>query len=227
MKLWNYFTKIEKTLWISSVVLITASFFGFSESDVLTLVASLVGVTALILNAKGNPIGPGLMMVFSIIYGIISYECAYYGEMITYVGMSLPMAVVSLVTWLRNPHNGNKAEAEVNRVSRKEIYFMLFLVLIVTVAFYFILGAFGTAHLIPSTISVTTSFAAAYLSFRRSPYYAFAYALNDVVLLVLWTLMAFVDVSYVSVIVCFVVFLVNDMYGFFSWKKREKIQKES
>lgn len=227
MKLLNYFTKFEKILWCVSVVLITLSFILFSKSGVLTLIASLVGITALLFCAKGNPIGPGLMIIFSIIYGIISFGCAYYGEMITYVGMSMPMAVVSLVTWAKNPHKGNKAEAEIARVSKKEVSLLMLASVAVTFVFYFILGYFGTANLIPSTFSVTTSFIAAYFSFRRSPYFALAYAVNDIVLLILWTLMSLKDLSYVSVVVCFAVFLVNDTYSYLSWKKREKIQKQA
>ena len=41
---------------------------------------------------------------------------------------------------------------------------------------------FNTTNLIPSTISVTISFLAVYLTFRRSPYFDLAYALNDIVL---------------------------------------------
>ena len=51
-----------------------------------------------------------------------------------------------------------------------------------------------------------------------------AYAANDVVLIVLWTLAAVEDISYLSVIICFVMFLVNALYGFVSWKRMEKRQ---
>ena len=84
---------------------------------------------------------------------------------------------------------------------------------------YFILKHFNTANIIPSTLSVATSFIAVYLTFRRSPYFALAYAANDVVLIVLWTLAAVEDISYLSVIICFILFLVNDLYGFVSWKR--------
>ena len=80
--------------------------------------------------------------------------------------------------------------------------------------------------MLPSTLSVTTSFIAVYLTFRRSPWFALAYAANDIVLIVLWILAALQDISYVSVIVCFAVFLVNDLYGFFSWLKMEKSQNK-
>lgn len=223
----KYFSKGEWILWISSLVLIVAFFCIFDRSNYLSLIASLIGATSLIFNAKGNPLGQVLIIIFAILYGIISWTCAYYGEMITYLGMSLPMAVIALISWLRNPHNGNKAEVSVNRLNFKEVLFMLGLSAIVTVGFYFILKYFNTANLILSTLSITTSFIAAYLTFRRSPFYAFAYALNDLVLIVLWVMATISNISYISVIACFVIFLVNDLYGFFNWLKMEKRQKNS
>lgn len=225
MKEWiTYFTKEERLLWISSVGLIIISFCIFDRENYLTLSASLIGVTSLIFNAKGNPFGQLLMVIFSLLYGIISYSFSYYGEMITYLGMTMPMAVFALISWLRNPYNGNKAEVKVNRISRKETVFMWILAVAVTIGFYFILDYFHTANIIPSTLSVTTSFVAVYLTFRRNPYFALAYAANDVVLIVLWVLASMEDVRYVSVVVCFAAFLVNDIYGFVNWKKIEKRQ---
>ena len=90
--------------------------------------------------------------------------------------------------------------------------------------FYFILKHFNTANILPSTLSVTTSFLAVYLTFRRSPYFALAYAANDIVLIILWILASLYDVRYVSVVVCFVAFLVNDIYGYLSWQKMKKRQ---
>lgn len=213
------FTLPEIMLWVCSVSVILISFFIFDRQNYLTLASSLVGVTALIFNAKGNPFGHIFMIGFGIVYAIISYSYAYYGEMITYLGMSVPMAIFSLVTWLRHPYNGNHAEVAVHRLTGKEVPLMLLSTLGVTVAFYFILGALHTTNLLPSTISVTTSFLAAYLTMRRSELYALAYAANDIVLIVLWIMAAMTDISYLSVIICFVVFLFNDMYGYFNWRR--------
>ena len=221
----GYFSKGELILWASSITLIVVSFMIFDRENYLTLAASVIGGTALIFNAKGNPIGQALIIFFSILYAIISFSFAYYGEMITYLGMSAPMAVVALVSWLKNPYNGNKAEVKVNRLGGREIVFMAILTAIVTFIFYFILKNLGTANIVPSTFSVTTSFAAAYLTFRRSPFYALAYAANDAVLLILWTLAAISDISYLSVIICFAMFLVNDVYGFINWRKMRKRQQ--
>ena len=223
MKL-KYFSNVEWALWLSSLLFIIISFLAFGGDGYLTLVASLVGATSLIYCAKGNPIGQVLMIIFGALYGIISYSFAYFGEMITYLGMTVPMAIVALVTWLKNPYKNNKSEVAVNKISKQEIVFMLCLSILVTIIFYFILKALGTANLLPSTVSVTTSFIAAYLTFRSSPYFAFVYALNDIVLIVLWVLASIRDMSYVSTVVCFIIFLFNDLYGFISWKRMQKRQ---
>ena len=225
-KLLSYFSRGELILWFSSLFFITTSFFIFDREGYLTFIASLIGATSLIFCAKGNPIGPFLMVIFGILYGIISLSFRYYGEMITYVGMSVPMSLFSFIAWMRNPYKGKISEVTVSRIKKKDIIFMTLLTLIVTVAFYFILKAFNTANLIPSMISVATSFLAVLLTYKRSPYYALMYAANDVVLIVLWLLAAMTDISYLSVIICFIAFLVNDVYGFINWKRMQKRQAE-
>ena len=72
----------------------------------------------------------------------------------------MPMAVFALISWLRNPYNGNKAEVKVNTISIIESVLML-------------------------------------------------------------VLASICDTRYISVVVCFVAFLVNDIYGYISWHKMQ------
>lgn len=224
IKLLSYFSTGEKILWSASVSVILISFFIFDRQNFLALTSSLIGVTSLIFCAKGNPFGQILMIIFGTLYGIISFGFAYYGEMITYLGMTVPMAVIALVSWIKNPYNGNKSQVKVNRIKSAEIVFMLVLAAVVTLGFYYVLSAFNTANIIPSTISVTTSFIAVYLSFRRSAYFAAAYAANDIVLIVLWVMATRENITYLSVTICFIVFLLNDIYAFINWTKMRKQQ---
>lgn len=225
-KILNYFSLGEIIIWLAEVILIVTFFCIFDRKDFLNLISSLIGITALIFCAKGNPIGQALVIVFSALYGIISFGFAYYGEMITYLGMTAPMALISLISWVRHPNGENRAEVKIRSLNKLDIIIMIPATIAVTVIFYFILRAFGTANLLTSTISVTTSFAAAYLAFKRSPYYAVAYILNDIVLIVLWSMAAAENISYLSVIACFAAFLINDVYTFINWKKLQKKQKQ-
>lgn len=221
----RYFSVFEIMLWSLSALLILLSFYFFGGENHLMLLASLIGVTSLIFNAKGNPFGQLLMVVFSLFYGIISFSFAYYGEMITYLGMTMPMAVFALIAWMRHPYNGKRSEVAVHTVTKGEIRTMLVGSLLVTAVFYFILDCFHTSNILPSTLSVTTSFLAVYLTYKRSPYFALAYAANDLVLILLWILASMQDLQYGSVVVCFVAFLANDIYGYVSWRRMKHRQE--
>jgi len=215
-------TKFEKGLWILSLIVVGGGSF-FTAWNPLNLIASLIGVTALIFVARGDTWGQILTCVFALLYALISWEQRYYGEMITYVGMSAPIAAAAVVEWIRHPYEGTR-EVEVAELTGKKITLIVALSLAVTVVFYFILRYFDTANLIPSTISVTTSFAAASLVLCRSPYYGLAYASNDAVLIVLWVLASLEDAAYVPMALCFVMFFANDMYGFINWTRMHRRQ---
>ena len=214
----------ELSLWIASVLVCIGAYIFSGGGDRLTLVSSLIGVTALIFVSKGYVLGQVLTVVFAVFYGIVSFFFRYYGEMITYLCMTAPIAALSVISWLRHPYKNTK-EVKVAHLTKKQLAVMVILAVLVTIIFYFILGVLGNANMFFSTISITTSFIASYLTFYRSPYYALAYAANDVVLIVLWVLATAENISYLPMILCFIMFLANDLYGFYNWQRIEKKQK--
>ena len=220
------FTKFELGLWAVSVSVVTASFIIGGNLRVLTLIASLIGVTALIFVAKGDVTGQVLTVVFSVLYSVISFEFTYYGEMITYMFMTAPIAAMSVYTWIRHPEEKGKREVSIARLSLKKTIMLCITAVIVTVIFYFILRYFNNANLLFSTVSITTSFLASALMLFRSSAYALAYGANDIILIILWVMASLEDTAYLPMVMCFAMFLVNDIYGFYSWQKRKKLQEE-
>ena len=215
-------TKFEWCLWTGSVVAVTAAFLIYS-TDYLTLIASVIGVTALIFVSKGMVFGQILCVIFAVFYGIVSYFFRYYGEVITYLCMSGPIALMSVISWIKHPFEKSE-EVEVNRMTKKQIVIMVILTAGVTGIFYFILKWFGNENLILSTFSIATSFAAAYMTFMRSAYYGVGYAINDVVLVGLWGYATMKNISYMPMTVCFGMFFMNDIYGFVNWQRMKKRQ---
>ena len=218
-KVFSYFSIFEWCLWIGSVIAVTLSYIFGGEFYFLTLLASLVGVTSLIFIAKGNVIGQFLIILFSIFYGIISIRFRYWGEMITYLFMSLPAAISACITWLKHPSKESKSEVMVASMTKKKCLIAILLTLLVTTVFYFLLRYLNTANLSLSVLSVATSFLAASFLFLRSRYYALAYAANDIVLIGLWLLASLQSLSYLPMVICFIAFLCNDIYGFINWKR--------
>ena len=217
-------TRFEWGLWIFSILGVLICTILSPDFHLLSLIASLIGVTSLIFIAKGAWQGQILMVIFATLYGIVSFEQRYYGEMITYLCMTLPMAVICLVSWFRHPYR-ETAEVQITTVRKKHLAILIPACAAISVGLYFLLGVMGTQNLLISTISVTTSFFAASLTFLRTPYFALAYAGNDVVLITMWLLVAVREPAYFSVVICFAVFLVNDLYSFFNWMKMRRRQR--
>lgn len=214
-------SKREWIIWMGSLIIVFASNIITTDFDLLTLVAALIGVTSLIFAAKGNVWAQVLMVIFSILYGIISFRFHYWGEMITYLGMTMPMSVWSTIIWLKNPSEENESEVQIQILNKKHIIGLTISGIFVTGVFYYILKLLNTPNIIFSTISIITSFLATSLTMLRSSYYAIGYAANDIVLIILWVLASIENPAYIPVVVNFSIFFINDMYGFVSWKKRE------
>ena len=215
-------TRKEWMLWLGSLCIVILSNTLTENMDILTLVAACVGITSLIFAAKGNVCAQILMVVFSVLYGIISWRFHYWGEMITYLGMALPMAVWSTITWIKNPAPNGK-EVAIQKLKPRHILGVIVCAAVATCLFCRILDALNTPHILFSTISIATSVLAATLTMLRSSYYALGYASNDIVLIILWTLASMENPVYIPVVVNFAIFFFNDMYGFLCWKRREKI----
>ena len=223
----KYFSIPEICLWAASVAAVVVVFCIFPEKNYISLASALICVTGLAFLSKGYIAGQAVCVVFSVFYGIVSFYQKYYGELITYLGMTAPMAILTLIVWIKNRF-GKTAVVSINKTTKKQVLILAATAVPVTVAFYFILRALGNANLVVSTISVATSYFAAGFVLLRSPFYGLACAANDIVLIVLWSLAAADDLSYLNMVVNFVVCFIYDIYGFFSWqtiKNKQKIKE--
>lgn len=215
-------TKREWSLWFVSITIVVISNIMAGGVDALTLTATCIGVTSLIFAAQGNVWAPILMTIFCIQYAIISYRFRYWGEMFTYLFMSLPMSVWAIVTWLKNARNSSNGIVEIRKITRKGAGVLVLCNVAVTIAFYMLLKKLNTPNLIFSTISVVTSFFAASLTMLRSSYYALGYASNDIVLIILWILASIKDPRYIPVVVNFLIFFLMICMGSYVGRKEKQ-----
>lgn len=217
-------TKFEWFLWLSSIVIIGTTSFLSNQFYFFSMFASWVGVTALIFVARGDVWGQIMTVIFSLLYAFVSLRFRYYGEIITYLGMTAPIAAISVVTWMKHPYSGTH-EVKIHVLEIKQRIWLYVVTVLITAVFYFILKAINTPNLIVSTVSIATSFLASTLMLFRSPNYALAFAANDIVLILLWINASLSDLSYLPMIACFVMFFINDIYGYVSWVERKKRQE--
>lgn len=213
---------LELSILLISEIIIILTFILSSERSILSLISSMLGGLSLIFLAKGDYIGHIISIIFSIVYIIISYMCKYYGEIFIYVFLMIPLSITSIITWKKNQIKNH--QVKISKIKKIDIIIIIIVTLIIGFIFYFILKYLKTTNLLISTISVMTSFSASLLSIKRSPYYAIMYILNDLVLIIMWSLIVKTNISYLPNVICFITFLINDIYALINWKKIAKEQ---
>lgn len=222
-KYFKDWTKLEKLLLFGSIVLV--GFVGIIfKSDFLTTICSIVGIITALLLAKGKNLGQIFGLLIVVLYSIVSFRNGYYGEVIIYSCIMLPMYIIGIISWVRH-QNKDTNTVEVNKIKIKEWIIVLVVSIICFIGIYFLLRAFNTNQLFISSLSVIDSLFAIYLGVRRSKYSFYFYVVNDFILILLWG----IPVVTGTIILIPMVFnplinLINDLYGIYNWKKLEKVQ---
>ncbi len=223
----KYFTPFEWALWLGGGIAVTVCFFCGSDKNLWSLFSSLFGITCIIFSAKGSVISQFVAIVFAALYAILSYTKAYYGEMLIYLFLMIPIHVSSIVSWMKNRNKGaDKLEVKVNQLKPLEFILCGVGAIALAVGFYFLLQWLKTDNLIISTISLITSLGAAYLMLRRCEYFSLCFIANDVILIVLWGLKLDGSLAVLPSVISFVIFLANDTYCFINWKRIKHRQRK-
>ena len=220
-KFFKDWTLFEKTLLFGSTLLIILITVIFNSSPIVAI-TSLVGIYCALFLAKGKVAGQFLGVAIVILYSYVSYQQSFYGEVLIYVFMMLPLYIYGIGSWLKNRDKETKIVIP-NRISKKEWIIVISISLLLFVGFYFLLKYLNTYLLILSTLSIMGNLYALYLLARRSRYGFLFYVFDDIVLFIMWL----IPVLHGNFLVFPMMFnplinLANDIYGWINWAKLEK-----
>ena len=220
LKDWSF---LEKVLLYGSILLVSTVGIIF-KSDILTTVCSIVGIITALLLAKGKKLGQIFGLLIAALYSIVSFKNGFYGEVIIYLCIMLPMYIIGIISWFKH-QNKETNSVEVNDIKLREWIIISSMSIIVFIGIYFLLKKFNTNELFVSSLSVIDSLFAIYLSVRRSKYSFYFYVVNDLILIVLWTA-PIIGGNYLVLPMVFnpIINLINDIYGIYNWKKLETMQ---
>lgn len=219
---WNLFEISFLTL---SLFIILICYLLNHDKNMLSLIVSLLGIFTVICGAKGLIIAPFINIIYNVLYIFISFSQNFYGEVLIYIFLMIPLNIITIISWLKNRSNENKNIVKVNKISKKEYSILIIVTIGILFSFYLLLKSLNTSALIISTFSLADSLIASYLLFRRSSNYAIAFIINDIILILLWlTTLTNGKIIHLPIVITFMIFLINDIYGLIIWKKREKLQ---
>ena len=222
LKDWN---KSEKILLFGSIILVSLVAIIF-KSDLLTTICSIEGIITVLLLAKGKNLGQVFGVIITILYSIVSFRNKFYGEVIIYIVLMLPMYIIGIISWARH-QNKKTNTVDVNKIENIEWLLVFITSVVVFIGIYFLLKSFNTNELIVSTISVVASLFAVYLQIRRSRFSFYFYIINDLILIVLWGIPVILgNLLILPMVFNPIINLINDSYGVYNWKRLEKEQRD-
>jgi len=223
MKLLKWWTKFEIALLFGSIIVIGIVGIVF-KSDLLTVSCSLILALTALLIAKGNKLCRLFWILADTLYSILSFNNQFYGEVLVHV-IFLVMDILWIISWI-NHKNDETNFVKINYLKRKELIVIFSSILFIFVWMYYLLAFFNTNELIISTISVVLTLYAMYFLVRRSKYSLVFYIFCDISLILLWGLYVFRgNLELIPIFINSVILFLNDAYGFYNWKKNEKLQK--
>lgn len=226
MEFFREWTRFEKILLFVSILAIVMVGIVF-KSDLLTVSCSILWVLTALLLAKGNNLCRFFGITSVILYSLLSFNNQFYWEVLVRVLFVLPMDIFWIISWI---HHKNKETnfVKINYLKRKEWILASVVFLFVFVWIYYLLKFFNTNELIISTISVVFTLFAIYLQIRRSKYSFMFFLFCDVILILLWGVYVFQgNVELFPIFLNSVILCINDAYGFYNWRKVEKLQRVS
>lgn len=215
-KCWN---KFEITLLILGIILLLGLGI-YLNCGLLPTIVPFLGFFSALHQAKGLVLGQITGVVMAILYSIMSYSNQYYGEVIIYTVVILPLYISGIYTWLNNKDK-KSSKVKQNKLKKKEWNFLLVINILLFVVLYFLLKHFNTSNLLVSTISMNINLTATYLLVRRSKYSFLFYLINAFILLILWgTPVLKGDIMFLPMTFDAILLLINNIYGLHSWSKK-------
>ncbi len=227
-KVANFFKQIslfEYLLTIISLIVSIVLSIVF-KVGALKAIFTLLGILMLLFVSKGWIIGEAFSLLYMIVYAVISYLSHYYGEMFISIFISVPISIFTFINWIRHPKSRGEQEIKIASLSNFKIVCIITFSILLCFPIYFLLEHFNTPNLIVSTLSVVASLIASLLLLFRSNLYALFFILNDIIVMILWSLLCKNDISNLMMVITFFISLIFDIYGLINWTSIKKKQSK-
>ena len=215
-KSWN---KFEIALFALSIILILGLGFVLN-CELLSIIVAFLGFFSALNQAKGFVLGQVTGVVMAVLYSIMSYNNQYYGEVIVYLLVILPLYISGIYTWLKNKDK-KSSKVKQNTIKKKEWTTLAVVNVVAFVGLYFLLRHFNTSNLLVSTLSMNINLTATYLLVRRCNYTFVFYLINSVILLVLWGIPVLNgNMLQFPMVFDGILLFINNIYGLYSWSRK-------
>lgn len=224
LKDWTLFEKI----WLALFTVITIGLSIYFEDTMVAAVASLTGMISVVLVAKGKISNYYFGIINIALYSWISYQHEVFGELMLNLAFFLPMNIIGLVLWTKRnkkkqveeTKEGFDVQVAVLTKKTKVIWAALAVVTIIPYA-YLLQEIGGRIPLLDSITTVLQVIAMVWMVQRFKEQWSLWIVVN-VLNIILWVYAFATSGDDVAILVMWVAYLFNSVYGYWKWNKAQK-----
>lgn len=206
-------------LLISTIIMVVLSILW--GDNTLALISGITGILGVVLAAKGRVSTYVFATVNVAIYAFLTFNNHLYGEFMLNAFYYIPMHLVGFYLWSKHK-NKESHDVEGKSLNSKQIVILFIAVAIVVVGYWQILSHIGGQLALIDAMSTVFSVVALIMQVARYAEQWLLWIVVNVVSVIMWGLLIGKDSSAVTMVVMWVAYLFNSVYGYYNWKKLAK-----
>lgn len=216
--------------WLIVFTIINLALFFLTDGSILGFIASMTGMLAVVLVAKGRISNYFFGIIQVSVYGYLAYTYSLFGEAMLNILFYLPTQFIGLYLWSRNKVSKEESttgeQVEVKRLTGKQ-WVGLSVLTVSSVIFYaLLLKNIGGASVGLDSITTVLSVIAQILMLKRYAEQWIMWIVINVLSIIMWLVVLLAqEGNDWSMLVMWSAFLFNSIYGYINWVKMGKKQE--
>ena len=207
-----------EVVWLITACAIIVALSIYWQDTWMGILSATTGAACVICTGKGKLSAYVFGLVNSVLYAIISYQAALYGETMLYY---VPMQFVGFYTWSRHMNT------ETNEVIKKNMKWtgrlmMTAFILAGTIGYGLLLRAMGDAMPFVDAFTTVTSVAAMLISVKMFAEQWWIWVVVDIVSVYMWFQSFLQGQEYIATLIMWLVYLVNAVIMLVKWEREAK-----
>ena len=188
------------------------------QDSIAALVSAICGITYTFLAGKGLPICYLFGVTGSSFYGFLAFQNALWGNLLLYLGYYVPMQILGYFRWNKNLKDSQKEIVKIV-LPKKELFYLLIILSLLSIATYFILVYFKDTHPLLDSVTTVFSIGGMYLTVRRAVEQWVFWMVVNTLSLAMWINVAMNGARVYSTIAMWAVYLFLAIYFYREWYK--------
>jgi len=217
---WNLYEK----LWLFIFAGVNVYLFFAFQDTIVGLLASLTGMFCVILTAKGKISNYYFGIINVLLYAYIALQNKYYGEVILNVAYFFPMSIIGIYYWIKHKDKKNPGTVCVKKITRNEFLLWILISIVGTLDYGLFLKSIGGTLPFLDASSTILSITGMILVVRRATAQWPLWIIEDILEVGMWIYIFITTRENISMVIMWSAYLTNAIYGYYNWKKLEKIQ---